>query len=318
MSFAIMKAQNPFEKFGYEPKIGTLSKGKYIEHFDNDSIVQIGTILLNTRSKQIVGFVEETITYSEATLEPSISSRWMNPDPLSDEFPDKSPYNFVNNNPIRYVDPLGLAPEDVVIWYMDNNDEQQSFTYTGDNGDQAPDNDFVNAVLEASCNNCSNGGGENLQAIAENSEIVVNVVETDGSSVSTYNNIYWNPEGGAQYDTGVVVSPATVLEHEADHTLHRITKPDEHRQLRDTPDATYKNKEEKRVITGSEQRTARANGEISGNQVTRRNHDGHTVITTGTTSNKVNRLKTYQHYVRRNRTEAGDFSKQLKRYKTKQ
>jgi hypothetical protein len=33
----------------------------------------------------------------------------MSIDPLSSEFPDKSPYNFVSNNPINRIDPNGLA-----------------------------------------------------------------------------------------------------------------------------------------------------------------------------------------------------------------
>ncbi|WP_411030423.1 M91 family zinc metallopeptidase [Spongiimicrobium sp. 3-5] len=108
-------AQNPFEKFGYIPKIGTLSKGKYIEHFDSDSIVQIGSVLFNPFKNTIVGFIKTEKKYSEATLEPEIVSRWMNPDPLADEFPDTSPYVFTNNNPIRFIDPLGLAPEDIIL-----------------------------------------------------------------------------------------------------------------------------------------------------------------------------------------------------------
>lgn len=110
-----VSAQNPFEKFGYTPKIGTLSKGKYIEHFDTDSIVQIGSVLFNPFTKRITGFVVQETVYSEATLQPEIVSRWLTPDPLSEEFPDTSPYVFTNNNPIRFVDPLGLAPEDIII-----------------------------------------------------------------------------------------------------------------------------------------------------------------------------------------------------------
>ncbi len=130
-------AQNPFEKFGYKPKVGSLSKGKYIEHFDNDSIVRIGTVLFNTYINTINGFVKTDTIYSEANLDPTIMSRWMNPDPLSEEFPDKSPYNFTNNNPIRFVDPTGLAPEDWVKGengdiYWDANANSQTTTKEGE------------------------------------------------------------------------------------------------------------------------------------------------------------------------------------------
>ena len=109
--------QNPFEKFGYTPKIGTLSKGKYIEYFDTDSIVRIGTVLFNPFTKTIIGFVKEETVYSETTLQPEIVSRWLSPDPLSKEFPEWSPYVFTNNNPIRFVDSEGLAPVD---WIKNN------------------------------------------------------------------------------------------------------------------------------------------------------------------------------------------------------
>lgn len=106
---------NPFKEFGYQPKIATLSKGKYREFF-TDTIVQIGSFTYNRMSKQITGILTiENKGFSEADLRPDLVSRWMSPDPLSDEFPDVSPYNFVNNNPIRFIDPLGLAPEDVII-----------------------------------------------------------------------------------------------------------------------------------------------------------------------------------------------------------
>ncbi|MEO9511071.1 MAG: RHS repeat-associated core domain-containing protein [Flavobacteriaceae bacterium] len=101
-------AQNPFEKFGYTPKIGTLSKGKYIEHFDTDSIVQIGSVLFNPFTKKITGFVIQETVYSEATLKPEIVSRWLTPDPLAEEREWVNPYNFVQNNPIIRIDPTGL------------------------------------------------------------------------------------------------------------------------------------------------------------------------------------------------------------------
>jgi RHS repeat-associated protein len=37
--------------------------------------------------------------------------RWMAVDPLASEFPGWSPYNYAYNNPLRFTDPTGMAPE---------------------------------------------------------------------------------------------------------------------------------------------------------------------------------------------------------------
>lgn len=59
--------------------------------------------------------------------------------------------------------------------------------------------------------------------------------------------------------------------------------------------------EEKRVITGSEQKTALANGEIKRGQVTRTNHKGYTVFTIGPTSNIIDGHAT-KYYNRTHKT----------------
>lgn len=127
-----IQAGNPFKKFGYKPKIATLSKGKYLEFHDLDSIVKIGSFSFHVKKKQITGYsVQETKT-SEATLKPEIISRWFSPDPLSDEFPSWSPYHFVHNNPINLIDPDGRA----ALW-VPNLNEDGSTTYTAEAGDSA-------------------------------------------------------------------------------------------------------------------------------------------------------------------------------------
>jgi hypothetical protein len=109
---ALAFCQQPFEQYGYKVKVATLSKGKYQEFFDQDSLIQIGTVVINTNSGRIVGFVTFDTTYSEATLNPELISRWISPDPLSDKYSSYSPYNFVLNNPIRYVDTDGKEPRE--------------------------------------------------------------------------------------------------------------------------------------------------------------------------------------------------------------
>ncbi len=41
--------------------------------------------------------------------------RWMNIDPLAEVFYEWSPYNFNYNNPMRYIDPTGLGPQDLIF-----------------------------------------------------------------------------------------------------------------------------------------------------------------------------------------------------------
>lgn len=117
LSILTLKAQNPFAEYGYTPKIATLSRGQFNEFHDQDTIVQIGSVLYNTKSKQIVAFVETDTVYSEATLQPDIVSRWISSDPLADH-PNQvgqSPYQYAWNNPVYWTDPDGRCPW-CVVW----------------------------------------------------------------------------------------------------------------------------------------------------------------------------------------------------------
>src|SRR5699024_331820 len=108
-----IQAGNPFAEFGYKAKVATLSKGKYLEVHDLDSIVKIGSSYWHVRKQKIVGNVEQDTTdmYRQPLFE--TAGRWLSPDPLAEEFPSWNPYNFVMNNPINFIDPTGMAPETI-------------------------------------------------------------------------------------------------------------------------------------------------------------------------------------------------------------
>lgn len=105
-----IQAGNPFAKFGYKGKVATLSKGKYLEVHDLDSIVTIGSIRYHVDKKQIVGNIVFDTTDMYARPIGDTPSRWLSPDPLSEEFPDWSPYTMSFNNPVVFIDPDGRAP----------------------------------------------------------------------------------------------------------------------------------------------------------------------------------------------------------------
>ena len=64
-----------FKQHGFDKKPLTLSDGCYNEFFSKDEVVQIGTILLNTRTNKMSALVEE-YTVKTSFLE-EFSSRWL-------------------------------------------------------------------------------------------------------------------------------------------------------------------------------------------------------------------------------------------------
>lgn len=113
-------AGNPFKKYGYYPKVATLSKGKYLEFHDQDSVVTIGSVRFNVKKGEVVDFLEVNLDDPDAQPIGDTHGRWISPDPLSEEFSSWSPYNMSFNNPLKFIDPDGRAPEEVngCCWWL--------------------------------------------------------------------------------------------------------------------------------------------------------------------------------------------------------
>lgn len=143
-----IQSGNPFKKYGYTPKIATLSDGKYLEFHDLDSIVIIGSVYYNRITKKVVDFVERDMTNPDAQPLSDIRGRWLSPDPLSEEFNSWSPYNFVYNNPVKFVDPTGMAPEH--DYKLLKNGEVQLIRETNDSSDTLYSTNEVGQVTSKS------------------------------------------------------------------------------------------------------------------------------------------------------------------------
>lgn len=122
-----IQAGNPFVQFGYKAKIATLSKGKYLEFHDQDSVVTIGTVRLHVNKKQIVGtFIQDSLNPDAQPIGDK-AARWISIDPLSEEYRRWSPYTYAVNNPIRFTDPDGMKVNDVVIIGGSEKDKNKAF-----------------------------------------------------------------------------------------------------------------------------------------------------------------------------------------------
>jgi hypothetical protein len=107
-----LSAQNPFAQYGYtKVRIATASNGSYNEFFDNDSLMQIGSVIFNTNTGKIASFIENNTT--DILPRPLSVSRWVSPDPLAIKYCNMSPYNYCANNPVKFVDPDGRVIQGV-------------------------------------------------------------------------------------------------------------------------------------------------------------------------------------------------------------
>lgn len=100
---AYSQNENPFAKFGYDVLVATSSKGEFVEFHDQTDIVEIGSVLFNRHTKEIVKVLDK----DETTINISSATAAMSIDPHCEKYYWISPYAYCKNNPIIRIDPDG-------------------------------------------------------------------------------------------------------------------------------------------------------------------------------------------------------------------
>jgi|ERR1019366_5919815 hypothetical protein len=112
---------NPYASIGKKaPKIATVTNGEYEEFFEKDSLVQIGTTVMNRKTGEVAFFAEDNSEkFEELTKHNQKNFRFLSIDPLTKKYPELTPYQFASNSPIDGIDLDGL--EHVRYYYKQNN-----------------------------------------------------------------------------------------------------------------------------------------------------------------------------------------------------
>ena len=229
--------------------------------------------------KELVRFQGlDWLDYGARWYDPAIL-RWNGVDGMAEKYHSVSPYVYCLDNPIRYVD---LDGKDIYIYFTGKDGKTYTYRFNGNKDENIPNNSYVRDFISAYNFNIKNGGGDNLKEAACNPNIKIYV---SGNSEENHfvsgrkPTVYWKSRQGLKTTDGKYQSPATVLEHEFDHAVDNYRNHRNHLERSNEYDKQYDNKEERRVITGSETKTAKANRES-----VRYNHRGKPYRTAGPTS----------------------------------
>jgi hypothetical protein len=99
---------NPYEVFGHTSKVVYETKvSEYLMVKNSDNASLIKSIAFNIEEGLVLFLGDKDTILSSQIIQPEQLLRWLSVDPKSNDYPDMSPYNFVANNPVFYIDPDG-------------------------------------------------------------------------------------------------------------------------------------------------------------------------------------------------------------------
>ncbi len=201
-------AQNPYEQFGVKGKLLQTESEKSGEHLiilkNNDTTSLASIIIINVDSYTYEVYDSDHKLIRSGDFSRLVNKKWQSPDPLKSDFPSKSPYNFVSNDPINRIDPDGMAD----YYHTDG-------TYLGNDGSESDNVFAINGEVDFTDHT---EGEFNLNEHPEvKSYSVVDLDITHKEFVDIYSTIY--NEDSRSLDVAWAIYD--VLENRVDRTMIR-------------------------------------------------------------------------------------------------
>lgn len=194
---------NPYKLIKKKAKVVTAYGNKFTEVFDATDVQRMGSVLVNIHTRKIVKMLN-TDSLAKKAADNSISGRWYSIDPLAETQVSWSPYHFVYNNPIKFVDPNGLEGMNFDISSSGDNNKNKNFDFLSPKGKETfEDHGKINTNgLDGTQYIASTHTDENGNVISEHNDGDLGVYRHDKYSVTKI---------GETQDWDEFIDPATGL-----------------------------------------------------------------------------------------------------------
>ena len=207
--------------------------------------------------------------YGARMYDPAVG-RWNGVDIQAENYLAISPFAYVMNNPLKFIDPNGEE-----IWITTDGGSQVQYRngkLYDENGEKykAKKGTFEKATLKSLKTIERKGGIEGNELISllaeDDNGINVNISYTEGGAANSSDNIGFDPSIGLVNENGEVLSPTGILSHELGHSANNHFPSDDLISMGDAQwwqeggDPMFTSNEEKYTIQNWEQPIAGAMG----------------------------------------------------------